>query len=91
MSSFYNFKKITTVPTSKDFVDIVLSKVGYIPGFCANLFSVTSALQKGGKLSNEGTAIFINVNDVDIKCDVELRSSNGFVMGKVSSQSRPVT
>ena len=26
MSSFYNFKKITTVPTSKDFTDIVLSK-----------------------------------------------------------------
>ena len=26
MTSHYNFKKITTVPTSKDFTDIVLSK-----------------------------------------------------------------
>lgn len=53
----------------------------YVPSLYTNLFSITSALSKGAKLSNDNEVIILNIHNNKVKFDRKLQTSGGHTMG----------
>ena len=70
-------------------VKMRMTNVGYIPGFCANLFSVTKALMIGSKLGNEDLAITLSTGGRTLVFDELLHSDHGYVAGKTLKKLGP--
>lgn len=60
--------------------NITLKDVGYVPKLCANLFSLTKAIDKGMSLGNEGKVITLTDGTHKVKFNESIDSPRGFVM-----------
>ena len=55
----------------------------YVPGLEHNLFSLTKALSKGGKVTNEGDIMIVECNGLKLRFDQKLGTSKGHVMATI--------
>ena len=62
-------------------MNVVLEDVCYVPDLVCNLFSVTAAMSKGWKLSNEGRMMNISQGETTIKFDHLIGKKHGHLCG----------
>ena len=80
-ANFIHDEKTNTYIKSKN--NIHLEDTLYVPGLEHNLFSLTKALSKGGKVTNEGDIMIVECNGLKLRFDQKLGTSKGHVMATI--------
>jgi len=60
---------------------IILDEVQYVPGFYRKVFSLTTAMRRGAKISSEGMAITVANGPVKLIFGSCRKEENDFVLG----------
>ena len=63
------------------FMEILLDDYKYSPNLDVNLFSITKALSKGWKLSNDGVKLILTKNNAKLIFDKVLHTKDGVLCG----------
>ncbi len=61
--------------------EIILSDVCYVPGFYVKLFSLTSAMKNGAKLTSKGMKLTVENGPVKLEFEKCLETKSSFVLG----------
>jgi hypothetical protein len=60
---------------------VTLNNDKYVPSLCVNLFSLSKALEKGFKISNDGVVVSLNFKHVKLTFDRVINATDGCVTG----------
>ena len=74
-------KKVKVIQADGTNIDVLLNPYKYVPDLCANLFSLTKALDNGWELNSKGKMILISKQGVIVKFDQTLKTGAGFITG----------
>jgi hypothetical protein len=58
---------------------VTLNNDKYVPSLCVNLFSLSKALEKGFKISNDGVVVSLNFKHVKLTFDRVINATEGCV------------